>query len=361
VSTTDPTHRGLAVEFNSVSFAYGGNLVVDELSLRIGAGEFFTLLGPSGCGKTTTLRLVAGVLTPSGGTIRLGDRDVTRIPVHKRHVAMVFQNYALMPHKSVRENVAYGLASAGLGRQERQQRADAALARVGLTGYGERYPAQLSGGQQQRVGLARAVAVDSGVMLLDEPLSNLDTSLRQQMCLELRELQQDLGVTILYVTHDRNEALSMSDRIGVMEDGRILGLGTPAELYERPRDLRIARMLGDVIVLPQSAQSRTSRSGSIALEEPDPDGGSPTLAVRPEHFRVIGPQGPPTASNVLDGQVRRLEYVGAQTNLFVDVPGMGHPLLVRVPADQVASVPAKGEPVRIGWRVADTLELTGPR
>lgn len=359
VRTVAPTSRGLAIDFESVAVAYGGNIVVDGLTLSIGAGEFFTLLGPSGCGKTTTLRLVAGLLAPSTGRVLFDGKDVTRTPVHRRNVSMVFQNYALMPHKTVRENVAYGLVSAGIPRSERRAHADLALDRVGLRGYGDRYPAQLSGGQQQRVGLARAVAYGSGIMLLDEPLSNLDTSLRQQMCLELRELQQDLGVTILYVTHDRSEALSMSDRIGVMADGRLLALGSPRELYTQPRDMRVARMLGDVVVIPQEAPQGVMRTGSIHLEERiswEDDG--PKLAVRPEHIRIIGAEGPPAASNVLAGVVRRVEYAGAHHNVFVDVEGMSSALLVHVAAEDPA-LPGEGDPITIGWRVADTLELVG--
>lgn len=348
--------RGKSIRLEGVSASYGTHAVVDRLSLTVGAGEFFTLLGPSGCGKTTTLRLVAGLIRPSAGKIALGDRDVTQTPVHKRAVAMVFQNYALMPHLSVLDNVAYGLASAGVGRRERRAQAQHALKKVGLDGFDERYPAQLSGGQQQRVGLARAVAVGSGVMLLDEPLSNLDTSLRQQMCLELRDLQRDLGVTILYVTHDRSEALSMSDRIAVMSEGHVIGLGTPSDLYDAPADAATARMLGDVNEVRGTAKGGALRVGPATLPVDVADGPI-LLGVRPERVTIARSGGTPGAGLVaLSGTVRWTEYGGSHRDVAVDVPGVERPIVARIAAEESAPHPA-GTQVNVVWRTQDTLLL----
>lgn len=352
--------RGQEIRIKGAKVAYGSNVVIEDLSLDIGAGQFFTLLGPSGCGKTTTLRLVAGLVGASAGEIHLGGRNVTRTPVHRRRVAMVFQNYALMPHKSVFDNVAYGLVTEGVPSSERRTRTNEALERVGLSGFGDRSPSQLSGGQQQRVGLARAVAVEPGVMLLDEPLSNLDASLRQQMCLELRDLQRDLGVTILYVTHDRYEALSMSDQIAVMSDGEVVGLGSPQQLYEQPTSLRVARMLGDVFELRGSVtKGQLHLGGSVLRAEHRARDGEAVWGVRPDNIAVVPEGETSSVQNVLHGTVRRLEYAGAYTNTIVDVNGLQDALVARVPASHAAQVPGEGQPVTVGWKVHDTLVLSG--
>ena len=359
---TDSRVRGESIRLESVSVSYGAVTVLESLSLAVGAGEFFTLLGPSGCGKTTTLRLVAGLLGPSAGRIWLGDRDVTRTPVHRRGIAMVFQNYALMPHLSVRENVGYGLRRRGLPRHEQQQRTEAALARVGLAGYGDRHPAELSGGQQQRVGLARAVAVESGGMLLDEPLSNLDTSLRQEMCIELRELQQQLGVTILYVTHDRSEALSMSDRIAVMSDGQVLSLGTPQELYTQPGSRYTARMLGDVNELrgEWSGSGVVVAGTGVGAAAPDGATGPARIGVRPEHLAVVG--GPPPGDlNALPGKVRHTEYGGAMTTVLVALADSDQVVSARVPSSAAAADWEEGDQVSVCWRPEHTMVFTGEK
>ncbi|MFT4212872.1 MAG: ABC transporter ATP-binding protein [Microbacterium sp.] len=352
-ASVETPRRGERIELTDVTVAYGSSRVVDGLSLTIGAGEFFTLLGPSGCGKTTTLRLVAGLLGTSTGSVRIGDRDVTRVPVHRRGIAMVFQNYALMPHLTVRQNVGYGLRMRGIRRRERDRQSDAALERVGLTGFGDRYPAQLSGGQQQRVGLARAVAVRSSIMLLDEPLSNLDTTLRQQMCGELRDLQRDLGVTILYVTHDRSEALAMSDRIGVMSAGRVLEIGTPSELYQRPQHAQTARLLGDVNEFDAigAGDAVIAASGHRLPVGVPADAATIRIGVRPEHV-LVGEL--PDGAVALDGLVAHVEFGGTHLSVTAEVDGLGAPIAARLAVD-APTRPAVGQRTRLGWHASDTL------
>lgn len=229
---------------DKVEKAFGGQLAVRQLTLQAQAGELISLLGPSGCGKTTTLRMVAGFETPDSGRIVLGGRDVTMLAPRQRGLGMVFQNYSLFPHKTVAENVAFGLRMAGIGRAERDRRVTEFLDLVQLVGFGNRYPAQLSGGQQQRVALARSLIVRPKVLLLDEPLGALDRNLRESMQFELRSMQQRLGITTLLVTHDQEEALSMSDRVAVMNGGRVLQIGAPAEIYDRPKTRFVAEFLG---------------------------------------------------------------------------------------------------------------------
>ena len=234
-----------SVRLEDVSFGYGAFPVVRGVSFAASKGQLVAFLGPSGCGKTTLLKLVGGYLTPSAGRIVLRDRDVTRLPPEARNAGMVFQNYALFPHLTARENVAFGLEAQGILRAERDQRVSAMLDRVGLTtAERDRKPAALSGGQQQRVALARALVIEPDVLLLDEPLANLDRHLREQLRSELRTLQQQTGVTAILVTHDQEEALAISDLIGVMKDGRVLQVGSPAEVYAHPRTPFVARFLG---------------------------------------------------------------------------------------------------------------------
>jgi iron(III) transport system ATP-binding protein len=227
-----------------VTKRFGGVTAVDRASLEIADGELFTLLGPSGCGKTTLLRLVAGFSVPDAGEIRFGDRRVDGFPPHARNIGMVFQNYALWPHMTVRGNIVYGLRLRRLAAAEVEARLAAGLAKVNLAGLEDRYPAQLSGGQQQRVALARALVLNPDILLLDEPLSNLDAKIRVQVRAEIRRLQQELRITTLYVTHDQEEALSLSDRVAVMRDGHVLQLGSPRDLYERPTSRFVADFVG---------------------------------------------------------------------------------------------------------------------
>src|SRR3954462_15728053 len=235
-----------SVELRGVTKRFDDFVAVDDLGLAVEPGEFFSLLGPSGCGKTTTLRMIAGFEKPDEGRVVIGGRDLTHVPVHHRDMSMVFQSYALFPHRTVAENVAFGLRMRKVAKHEPNARVAAALAQVKLEGYEERRPAELSGGQQQRVALARAIVIRPPVLLCDEPLGALDRKLRQAMQVELKELQRALGVTLVFVTHDQEEALAMSDRIGVMNAGRLEQVGAPAEIYDRPRTRFVAGFLGEV-------------------------------------------------------------------------------------------------------------------
>src|ERR1700682_3462774 len=232
------------LELDRVSKQFGAQTVVDDFSLAVGKGEFVSFLGPSGCGKTTTLQMIAGFLDPSRGAIRLEGRDLAAVQPAKRGLGIVFQSYALFPHMTAAENVAFGLEMRRVPRAERDERVRATLAMVGLAGYEDRYPRRMSGGQQQRVALARALVIRPNVLLLDEPLSNLDAKLREEMQIELRQIQRNLGTTTVLVTHDQNEAMSLSDRILVMSQGRIEQIGTPQETYERPASAFVAQFLG---------------------------------------------------------------------------------------------------------------------
>ena len=238
-----------SVTFENVKKTFGAFTAIQDLSLTIEPGTLVTLLGPSGCGKTTTLRMLAGLEHPTAGRILIGGKDVTMLPTNERDVSMVFQSYALFPHMNSLDNVAYGLESSGLSRREARERAEEGLALVGLAGIGHRLPAELSGGQQQRVAVARALVLEPQVLLLDEPLSNLDARLRRKVRTDIRELQQRLGFTAVYVTHDQDEALAVSDRIIVMKDGEIAQSGAPRELYEAPASSFIADFMGEANVI----------------------------------------------------------------------------------------------------------------
>ncbi|HEU0115036.1 MAG TPA: ABC transporter ATP-binding protein, partial [Thermomicrobiales bacterium] len=240
----------VAVEVCGLVKRFGSVVAVDRLDLAVARGEFLSLLGPSGCGKTTTLRMIGGLETPTSGTIRIAGRDITDVPANRRPTSIVFQDYALFPHVTVRDNVAFGLKMRGVRQRERRQRAEDMLATVDLAGFGDRKPRQLSGGQRQRVALARSLVVEPDVLLLDEPLGALDALIRRQMQSELRRLQRALGLTFLYVTHDQEEAMAMSDRLIVMHDGRIAQQGAPEEVYRHPETEFAARFLGECNLIP---------------------------------------------------------------------------------------------------------------
>ncbi|MBF0675875.1 ABC transporter ATP-binding protein [Pseudomonas sp.] len=289
-----------AVELTDVSRLYGEVMAVDQVSVSIEDGEFFTLLGPSGSGKTTCLRLIAGFEQPSSGSIRIQGQETTGLAPYQRDVNTVFQDYALFPHMSVLDNVAYGLKVKGVARSERHQRAEQALDQVALGGYGARKPAQLSGGQRQRVALARALINRPRVLLLDEPLGALDLKLREQMQGELKKLQRQLGITFVFVTHDQGEALSMSDRVAVFRQGRIEQLDSPRNLYLRPATPFVAEFVGTSNVL----------RGELAEQL----AGSPRpFSIRPEHTRLAGSEPLAPGETEIAGQLHDIQYLGAAT------------------------------------------------
>jgi putative spermidine/putrescine transport system ATP-binding protein len=331
----------------------GSTRAVDGISVQVAAGEFFSLLGPSGCGKTTTLRMVAGFELPDAGTIRVGGRDVTALPPEARDMGMVFQNYALFPHRTVAENVAFGLRMRKVPAAEIAKRVRDALEMVRLSGLEERRPAQLSGGQQQRVALARAVVINPAVLLCDEPLGALDKKLRQAMQFELKALHRRLGLTLLYVTHDQEEALTMSDRIAVMRAGRIAQLGPPREIYDRPRSRFVADFIGDTNILEGTAEGAAIRlPGGWTSPLPAPlRVGPAAAALRPERVRLAA-QG----AGLVDATVEEANFLGDSVLLKLLLPG-GLALLARAPRDEDAARMAPGAVVGVTWRAEDPVPL----
>ena len=306
------TRNAGSVVFENVRKTFGAFTAIPDLSLTVEPGTLVTLLGPSGCGKTTTLRMLAGLEHPTSGRILIGGKDVTMLPANERDVSMVFQSYALFPHMSSLENVAYGLASSGFSKKEARELAEHGLELVGLGGMGARLPAELSGGQQQRVAVARALVLEPQVLLLDEPLSNLDARLRRRVRTEIRELQQRLQFTAVYVTHDQDEALAVSDRIVVMKDGRIAQEGSPRDLYERPASSFIADFIGEANVIPceilavSGAEATVSIGGLrhvVPALKAKPGRGK--LAVRPSAITVE-----PSNQGALPGRIRHAAYLG---------------------------------------------------
>ncbi len=304
-----------SVEFRNVTKRYGTVTAVDDVSFVIEPGTLVTLLGPSGCGKTTTLRLIAGLEMASGGSIRIGDRDVTRLSAADRDVSMVFQSYALFPHMNVLENVAYGPSVQGLPKAQAHAMAADKLALVGLSGLEKRSPSELSGGQQQRVAIARALVLEPQVLLFDEPLSNLDAKLRRRVREEIRELQLKLNLTVAYVTHDQEEALAVSDRIIVMSNARIAQKGTPRELYDEPANLFVADFIGDANIVEadlvaESGDRASVRLGPLTLDLPRRDAvkGRIKLAIRPDAAVLSSA---PVAGG-LEGRVAKAAYLGKQ-------------------------------------------------
>jgi spermidine/putrescine transport system ATP-binding protein len=329
----------------------GGHVAVDNIDLSVSGGEFFSLLGPSGCGKTTTLRLIAGFEEPTAGRILLDGTDVSGMPPHKRNVNTVFQSYALFPFLSVFDNVAFGLRHASVAKAELRQRVGDALSLVSMSAYSARRPAQLSGGQQQRVALARALVLNPSVLLLDEPLGALDAKLRRSLKVELKALQERVGITFIYVTHDQEEALTMSDRLAVMNAGRIAQIGTPQEVYESPADAYVADFLGAANLIPVSVSQRvvdgtsTITVGETSLSTANPvpaaaDAGAQAV-IRPERVRVE-PHGS-TGANRIPALVERLVYLGAATQVMLRL-ATGESLQAVVPNEDAAAW-SQGTPV----------------
>jgi len=337
------------LSLNGLSKHYGDFYAVREVSLTIADGEFLVLLGPSGCGKTTTLRMVAGFIEPSAGHVRLAGQDVTLLPPWRRNAGMVFQSYALFPHMTVAQNVAFGLEMRKLARADIERRVEEVLALVRLGGYGGRLPRQLSGGQQQRVALARALAIRPDVLLLDEPLSNLDAKLRQEVRVEIRELQRQLGLTTVMVTHDQEEALTMADRLVVMNEGSVRQVGTQRDLYERPADRFVAGFVGRTTFLAGSieAPGRFRSDGGLALACTGGNPGRAALSLRPERVE-IGPQPRSGLDNSLPGTVEFVSYLGALIDIHVRLTP-GDRLVVQIANREGGFTPEVGQPVHVGW------------
>jgi putative spermidine/putrescine transport system ATP-binding protein len=340
----DPAAAAAAVHVSGLRKRYGDVVALAGVDLVIRAGEFFTLLGPSGSGKTTLLRLIAGFERPDAGRIELGDSDVTRVPPYARNVNTVFQDYALFPHMTVGQNIEYGLRVRRVPKADRREKVGRALEMVRLPRLGDRKPAQLSGGQRQRVALARAIVNEPQVLLLDEPLGALDLKLRQELQLELLRVQREVGITFIYVTHDQEEALTMSDRIAVLDHGSIEQIGNPTQVYEQPRTPFVAGFIG--------VSNLIERDGH-------------TITVRPEKLTLIEDGEPdPSDAHVEPGQVRDVIYAGVLTRYVVDLDAGGELVVSRLNAER-ASV-AAGSRVRVAWRPSQAFTIPqgpdqGPR
>jgi spermidine/putrescine transport system ATP-binding protein len=356
------TTRDIAISLEGVYKRFGGHDAVRDVSLAIGDGEFFSMLGPSGCGKTTTLRMIAGFVAPDAGRVVLNGRDVTSVPPNRRPVNMVFQHYALFPHMSVYDNVAFGLSVKRVPRGEHRARVEELLRVVALEGLENRRPRQLSGGQQQRVALARALVNRPAALLLDEPLGALDVKLRKQMQLELKRIQHELGTTFVYVTHDQEEALAMSDRIAVMHEGRVEQVGAPREIYERPSSAFVADFIGSLNALSITvddvvggcAVARIGEDGRIVVPVASgaTRGASLRLAVRPEHVQLA--DGIESGSR-LEGTVAEIVYLGMYTQFHVDTPA-GRIVSHRL-ADEPLEHVALGTAVVLTWEAEDSYVL----
>ncbi|MFB9833960.1 ABC transporter ATP-binding protein [Actinoallomurus acaciae] len=345
------------VEIEHLTAGYDGARVLDLERLSIRRGEFLSILGPSGCGKTTLLNCVAGFVTPGGGRILVDGTDITRLPPYRRELGMVFQNYALFPHLTVADNVAYGLRVRRVGRTERAERVDEALSLVGLEAYAGRRPRQLSGGQQQRVAMARALATRPAVLLLDEPLSNLDAKLRREMRVELRSIQRRVGTTMVFVTHDQEEALSLSDRIAVLNGGRLEQLGTPDEIYRRPATRFVAQFIGAANVLEGTVrEDAVLDAGGVTFDAPGlVPGREAVIAIRPERIRLVHGD---TADAGATGTVAYRAFTGDAWQVEVRVTG-GPTLTVQVADTGAGSVdpPGAGSTVALSWDPADLIVL----
>jgi ABC-type Fe3+/spermidine/putrescine transport system ATPase subunit len=347
---------GRGIELRGVSKRYGNNVALSALDLEIRDGEFFCLLGPSGCGKTTTLNLIGGFVGPTEGTIWLRGRRIDTLPPHRRPVNTVFQSYALFPHMSVRGNVGFGLKMDRVKRQETTRRVDEALALVGLEEYGDRTPAQLSGGQQQRVAVARALVKRPAVLLLDEPLGALDLKLRQRLQVELSQIHREVGTTFVYVTHDQEEAMSMADRIAVMNLGVLEQLGTPFEIYRRPASRFVADFIGDANFLDVTVDGDVAvlADGTKVPCRPAALDGAATLMVRPEALR-LGDGGSATAA--LRGRAVQSSFLGTRVRVAVESAACPVPLMVAVHGEDPSAVPAEDSEVTVWWSPEDAILL----
>ncbi|CAG7610246.1 ABC transporter ATP-binding protein [Leucobacter soli] len=361
---------------NGVTKSFGGAPAVDDVSLTIAEGEFVSLLGPSGSGKTTTLQMIAGFSDPDSGTIALGGRDLASVPTHKRDIGVVFQNYALFPHMTVAQNVAFPLKMRGVPRREAESRVRAALEQVHLAKFSDRKPAQLSGGQQQRVALARAFVFGAKLLLMDEPLGALDKKLREVLQEEIVHLARSLGVTVVYVTHDQEEALAMSDRIAIYNEGRIEQIGSGRDLYARPATLFVATFMGEsnivrgaLAAVPSGSGDAAGAPGIVSVETPagvfagvaseglDASAGRACLMVRPEHVRIgEAPVGAPRTA----ATVRGATYLGSSLRVSLEVPGIG--TLTSRQSESAAGPDGNaglrpGDAVEVWWRTEEAVVL----
>jgi len=352
----------VSVTVKNLTKSFGALRAVDNVSLKVERGELFFLLGPSGCGKTTLLRVLAGFYAPDAGRVFFDDREVTEVPPHRRNTGMVFQNYALWPHMSVRENIAFGLEMHHVPAAERRERVERALEIVQMHDYADRSPNQLSGGQQQRVALARALVLEPDVVLMDEPLSNLDAKLRLELRDQIRRIHDHLGLTMIYVTHDQSEALSMADRLAVMNAGRIEQVGTPREIYNRPLSRFVADFIGEANLLPgrvveageevvvETAAGRLRATAACAGAAP---GGEVVCIIRPERLDVLGPGD--RRANVLEGEVVHTVFMGYHEQYFVrlddgsEVKAFEH--------DTLTAKARPGDRVTLGCRPADVVVI----
>jgi putative spermidine/putrescine transport system ATP-binding protein len=347
------------LELNQLSKRYGDFFAARDVTLDVADGEFLVLLGPSGCGKTTTLRMIAGFIDPSGGAVRLGDVDVTRLPAWKRNTGLVFQNYALFPHLTVAQNVAFGLEMRKVAKPDADRRVGEALELVRLGHLADRLPRQLSGGQQQRVALARALVFRPDVLLLDEPLSNLDAKLRQEVRVEIRKLQQSLKLTTLMVTHDQEEALTMADRLVVMSEGAVRQVGTQRDLYERPADRFVAgfvgrsSFLGGTLETPERFRSR----GGIAVACRAAATGPATLAIRPERVTVSA-NGSVGTDNAFPGEVEFVSYLGGLIDIHVRL-SPSDLVIAQIPNREDGFTPTVGDKVHVGWTAGSASVFPG--
>jgi putative spermidine/putrescine transport system ATP-binding protein len=351
------------IDIVGVTKSYDGTTrAVDAVDMSIQEGEFFSLLGPSGCGKTTTLRMIAGFETPTEGVIEVGGADVTHVPAHKRDMGMVFQNYALFPHRTVGENVAFGLRMRGMERATIARKVTDALAQVELVGYEDRRPGQLSGGQQQRVALARAIVIEPRVLLCDEPLGALDKKLRQAMQFELKQLQRKLGLTMVFVTHDQEEALAMSDRIAVMNAGKVEQIGTPSDIYDRPSTRFVADFIGDTNLFrgevirdgESNPVLKVDKGLSIELAAPPEATGPVSIALRPERISLATP--PARAGHGLEGVVESANFQGGSVLYRIETAG-GRRVLAQQPNNGSHELFQAGAAVALRWKPSDIVIL----
>jgi putative spermidine/putrescine transport system ATP-binding protein len=342
---------GGAIEIRDAVKHYGDVAALDGVSVSVRPGEFLTLLGPSGSGKTTTLNAIAGFVDLTSGDILLDGKPIAPIPTHRRNIGVIFQNYALFPHLRAAANVAYPLKQRKIPRAERDRRAEEALELVGLHGVGRRYPRELSGGQQQRVAFARAIVFNPRVLLMDEPLGALDRKLRESLQREIKSIHRDLGITFVYVTHDQEEALALSDRIAVFRDGRIEQIGSPAELYEQPRSRFVAEFMGESTVLPGTVENGSGTFRAAALEHPvrlagDTPAGECSLVLRPQKVTLAARGATGRHDNEVPGVVADVSYLGASRRVTVDCGGTQ--FFVR--EDTHRTSPAEvGDEVLVSW------------